>query len=145
MRYRGYILYASVLLILAAIVLPVGTGQGWLGEGRPDYNQIRSYFTDPIFYPSYSGYADSSRSYYYPYFGADFFREPYLRSPYRPLIRLGSGIGIQAEDARQSEFRNQSLAGMDWPARQNNWTATMEFVKTRSSLRIYDHGAWRSV
>jgi hypothetical protein len=42
----------------------------------------------------------------------------------------------------QSEFRNRSLAGLQWEPFQKNWTRTQEVVRTRSSLRVFTDGNW---
>jgi hypothetical protein len=43
-----------------------------------------------------------------------------------------------------SNFRLNSLAGMNWGPFQKNWTATMDYAQTKSSFRVYPRTSYPS-
>ena len=90
--------------------------------GSPDYGEIRQYFTDPIFYTRVP--VSSPLSFY----------KPNIHNTY-----------IYPFYAVQSEFRNQSLAKMQWDPFKKNWTATMTYATRKSSFKIQEGGGWRSL
>lgn len=120
------------------------TSADWLEGGyvgSPNYAEIRPYFTDPIFYirvPASTGTAAG---------GSSFYREPIYLGKYAAASAATStgSISVYPENAWQSEFRNRSLAMMEWDAFSKNWTSTMNYASTRSSLRVQDGGTWRSI
>jgi len=135
-------------LLLAILLVGLAGGQ-WLDEGSPDYGELRRHFTDPIFYPRTTPQQDAAvHAQYYPYFGEQFFRDSIYPSSsgLRQPIQLGQNwSGMVPDNAFSSEFRNASLAAMDWPSFQKNWTKTMEYVRSSSTLRIYKDGQWITV
>jgi len=99
--------------------------QEWLEGGyvgSPDYGETRQYFTDPIFFTIVP--VSQPLSFYSPY-----------------VVNMG----IYPFSAFQSEFRSSSLAEMQWVPQQKNWTATMSYAQGKSSLRVFEDGAWRSL
>jgi hypothetical protein len=75
------------------------------------------YFADPFFSPSQGLIG---KHIYYPY---------YYPGPY----------GVYSFDPAPyySDFGLNSLAGMNWEPFSKNWSETMDYVQSRSSLRIY--------
>lgn len=134
-------IFRKILPYLAALTLylliGIACGQEWLDGGYvgPYGGDIAQYFTDPIFSPNQR---QSWEQMYYPYFGAEFFIDyaypyrfsngtypgPYGVYPFNPLPYY-------------SDFRLNSLAGMKWEPFQKNWTKTMDYAETKSSLRVY--------
>jgi hypothetical protein len=47
--------------------------------------------------------------------------------------------------ATQSEFRNRSLAAMQWKPFMKNWTDTTTYANQKSSFRVIDRGTWRTL
>lgn len=144
----------AVLLLLGMLILPVGGG--WL-DGGPNYGEMRSYFSDPIFY-SGGPHSKIDHSQYYPYFGSGIFKDPsrlggrYL-SDREPIV-LGKVARRMIEDT-ENEAANRSAPGFVRYKDQNfteylqnsraNWTMTMDFARNKSSLRVYDGGRWTTV
>jgi hypothetical protein len=63
--------------------------------------------------------------YAYPYqFRNGTYPGPYGVYPFNPLPYY-------------SDFRLNSLAGMQWEPFQKNWSATMDYAKTESSFKVY--------
>lgn len=131
-----------ITIILMGLLVGIASAD-WL-EGSPDYNEIRSYFSDPIFYTNPSeSQLSSARTPHYPYFGEGFFKEP---------LRLGEGAVRMEREMRatypsplQSEFRTSSLAGMEWGEIHRNWTYTLNFAKHNSSFKVFAEGRWSRV
>ncbi len=114
----------AILLLTCLLVGMCASAQDWLEGGyvgAPDYGEIRQYFTDPIFYTKVP--VSQPLSFYKP-FTSSF--------PY-PLVAV------------QSEFRNRSLAMMIWDPFEKNWTKTMIFAKSSSSMRVFKNGTWQSI
>lgn len=111
-----YIIFASMLICNAC-------GQEWLDGGYvggSGGNDIAQYFTDPIFYSNPISYQFRPGPYPGPYGVYPFNPEPYY-----------------------SDFRLKSLAGLYWePFQKSNWSEMMNYAKTRSSMRVYQNGAW---
>ena len=132
----------SLTIILIGLLVGIASAE-WL-EGSPDYSEIRSYFSDPIFYTNPSeSQLSSARTPYYHYFGEGLFKEP---------LRLGEGAVRKEREMRetypsplQSEFRNRSLAGMEWGEFHKNWTATLNLAKHNSSFKVFAGGSWSRV
>lgn len=138
-------MYGRILLSLisAAILLLVASSAAdWLEGGYVgsiDRNEILPYFSDPIFYMPIPSYSQS-----YPYYNYS-----------RPVIQLGKypysrywgtypgGAYPLSDEPRSSEFRQSSLATMQWTPFQKNWTETVSYAKTSSSLRVFQGGEWR--
>lgn len=139
-------------VILFGMLIAVSYGSDWLEGGyvgSGDYGEVRQYFTDPIFHIKVP--ITSSRGYYPPLDRGVFFREPIvlgkytarnIRSPYQSSANIG--VGVYPSAPWQSEFRNKSLAAMHWETFQKNWTGTMIYASTRSSLKIKEGGNWRN-
>ena len=80
---------------------------------------------------------------YYPYFGAEFFNDYTQPYQFRPGIYTGPfGAYPYNQVPYDSEFRISSLAGMQWEPFQKNWTKTLNYTRTSSSLKVYQNGVW---
>jgi hypothetical protein len=103
----------------------VSLSMAWLDEGyvaSSGSSTTPMYFTDPIFFTKVS--QAQPLIFYNPYItGTNYF--PYA--------------------AVQSDFRNVSLAAMQWQPFSKNWTTTMTFAQTQSSVRVYRNGVWSAV
>jgi hypothetical protein len=111
-NFLRYLLYASVSIL--CLLIGFAYGQDWLEGGYVGsyHGDVAQYFTDPIFRANPIGWA---RSGIHPlYYGA----YPFNFSPYN------------------SDFRLNSLAEMRWEPFQKNWSDTMDYAKTKSSLRV---------
>ena len=116
------IIIKYLCLIFTSLLIVNACGQDWLEGGfvrSGDYGDIAQYFTDPIFYTNPISYQFRPGPYPGPYGVYPFNPEPYY-----------------------SDFRLTSLAGMNWEPFQKNWSETMDYAKTRSSMRVYQNGAW---
>lgn len=112
----------------------------WFADSGPNYGEIRSWFSDPIFFSSPTASPPPGfHEKYHPYFSEEFFR-----SPVQP-IKLGGWRNNQAGPGQaaiypfrptQSEFRNKSLASMKWPGFKKNWTQTLDLAKKKSSFKV---------
>ncbi|HOV82566.1 MAG TPA: hypothetical protein PLN19_00010 [Methanothrix sp.] len=112
-----------LFLIIALLSMTACAGD-WLEGGyvgSANYGEIRQYFTDPIFYTRVP--VSQPLSFYRPYI---------TTYPY-PFY------------ATQSEFRNQSLAAMQWDPFVKNWTSTMSYAASKSSFRVFEGGSWKSL
>jgi hypothetical protein len=139
-------------LFLILIMLGIaGSAQDWLEGGfvgSPDYGEIRQYFTDPIF--STKVPVSQPLGFYQPYYPAAFSKKPLIlgryTAPSAPLL-------FQSTDYMNgypyfpwlSDFRNKSLAAMQWGPFEKNWTATTNYAKASSSFKVLEKGAWRSI
>lgn len=146
----------SVSILMASLIGM--TNGGWLDSSGPDYGELRSYFSDPIFY---SGGPNSKVDYsqYYPYFGSGFFQDPgSSRKPAKNTLVLGKVARQRAEakktasgyvgmqfDPSNSEFRTRVLSPSEIQARRESWAKALEFAQKNSSLRIYTGGDWTVV
>ncbi len=120
------------ILYLVATILLTGVACGdWLTESPPNYAEIRSYFSDPIFYTA-------------PYAGG-VSRAPVALGSYGNLSNYSYPAYMYPTTPFQSEFRDRSLAAMQWEQFNKNWSSTMDYVQNRSSLRIYRDGGWVTV
>jgi len=135
MRYRKILPYITVLTF--CLMISVACGQEWLEGGyvRSYRGDIAQYFTDPIFSPNQR--LNWERT-YYPYFGAEFFRN--YAYPYQ--LRNGTypgpyGVYPFYQMPYYSDFRLNSLAGMTWEPFQKNWSETMDYAQTKSSFRVH--------
>ena len=126
---------------------------GWL-DGGPNYGEMRSYFSDPIFY-SGGPHSTIDHSQYYPYFGSGIFKDSTsTRAPSREPIALGKIARKLAEERKNKNTSNPTSLGYTNP-RQNrmidpeaspsrkNWTRTMDFAQNKSSLKVYDYDDWK--
>ena len=142
---------AAIICLLAGILLPGIADGSWLGEDAPDYGEVASWFSDPIFY---SGANRGGHEVYYPYFGQEIFKDSV-----QP-IRLGIGttgkskinwsnVALQPYPyyPQESEFRNRFLAALNWTRFSKNWTTTMDYARNKSSLKVrMDHSrGWENV
>ncbi len=147
MMTTGRILFP--LMLFAALMLLLGPSSAdWLEGGYVgpiDRNEVLPYFSDPIFYmpvPSSSqGYSYASRYYNYP-------RPDVVRLgkyPYSGSWGTYSGESYPPSDEpRGSEFRQSSLAAMQWAPFQKNWTETVSYAQKHSTLRVNQDGMWRT-
>ncbi|VVB62786.1 Uncharacterised protein [uncultured archaeon] len=109
--------------IFASMLIGYACGQDWLdggyvgGSGGED---IAQYVTDQIFNSNPISYQFRPGHYPGPYGVYPFNPEPYY-----------------------SDFRLKSLAGLHWePFKKSTWSEMMNYAKTRSSMRVYQNGAW---
>ena len=119
------------------LLISIACGQEWLDGGYvgPYSGDIAQYFTDPIFYPNQRQSLGADvlpllwrrvfQDYAYPYqFRTGTYPGPYGVYPFNP-------------SPYYSDFRLNSLAGMNWEPFQKNWSETMDYAKTKSSFRVY--------
>lgn len=126
-----------------------GEAGSWFADAGPDYGAIGSWFSDPIFFSgSPSLLPRGFHEQYYPYFGENFFLDS------SQPIKLGGWRKIQADPRAgamytsrpiQSDFRNKSLAGMEWPAFKKNWTQTLDLAKKGSSFKVLRERRWTNM
>lgn len=136
------IMYGRILFVIL-FLLPGSSSSDWLEGGYVgpiDRSEVLPYFSDPIFYMSIPS-GSQSYSYYnyprpdvirlgkYPYSGS---WATYPRVPYLP-----------SDEPRGSEFRQNSLAAMQWTPFQKNWTQTVSYAQKYSSFRVNKGGEWR--
>ena len=142
--------YGKILLPIAAIaaclLMGIAFAQdyldgGYVGSYRDD---IAQYFTDPIFSSNPMGAQRLSwEQTYYPYFGAEFFQD--FAQPYQFTPGTYPGpFGVYPFNPvpYYSDFRLSSLAGQQWEPFQKNWTETVNYLRTSSSMRVYQNGVW---
>jgi len=143
--------FGKILLPMAAfaacLMIGIAFGQDYLEGGyvgRSDGSDIAQYFTDPIFYTDPTGAQRQSwEQMYYPYFGAEFFRDYSQPYQFKPGIYPGIfGVYPYNPVPYYSDFRLSSLAGMQWEPFQKNWAETLNYVRASSSMRIYQNGVW---
>ncbi len=135
MIYRKTLPYISVFTL--CLLISIACGQEWLGNEYvgPYSDDIAQYFTDPIFYPNQR---QSWEEIYYPYFGAEFFRDYAYPYQFRNGTYPGPyGVYPFYPSPYYSDFRLNSLAAMVWETFRNNWSETMDYAKKRSSFRAY--------
>lgn len=119
------------------LLISMACGQEWLGGGYvgPYGGDIAQYFTDPIFSPNQR---QTWEQIYYPYFGAEFFRDYAYPYQFRNGTYPGPyGIYPYYSSPYYSDFRLNSLAGMRWEPFQKNWEKTLDYAQTKSSVRVY--------
>lgn len=120
MIYRKILPYLTVLFL--CLVTSIACGQEWLGGGyvgpnggiNPDEGlagMLQWLNTPFINTPWY-------------HTGGAYYPGPYGVFPYNP-------------EPYYSDFRLNSLAGMNWKPFQPNWSATMNYANTKSSFRVY--------
>jgi hypothetical protein len=117
MMYRKILPCITVFAL--CLLISITFGQDWLGGGYVGsyHGDIGRYFTDPIFRTNpTAGQPYQFRSGIYP--------GPYGVFPFNPLPYY-------------SDFRLNSLAGMQWEPFQKNWSETMDYAKTKSSFKVY--------
>jgi hypothetical protein len=142
---------ACAMLFFLSILTTTSFGSDWLVGGyvgSPNYAEIRPYFTDPIF--SIRVPVSQAAKYNTADGSTSFYREPIYLGKYAARFSntaTGStdNISIYPETAWQSEFRNKSLAMMEWDTFEKNWTSTMNYASSRSSLRVQEDGGWKSI
>ena len=135
MIIRKILPYITVFILSLQISISCGQDSSDTGYVDPYVGDISQYFTDPIFSPNQR---QSWESMYYPYFGAEFFRDYTYPYQFRNGIYPGPyGVYPFYQSPYYSDFRLNSLAGMNWVPFQKNWSETMDYAKTKSSFRIY--------
>jgi len=113
------------LRTLVALTLLATLSSGWLDEGyvaSGGNSGTAQYFTDPIFFTKVA--QTQPLGFYNPYI---------IGANYYPFYAV------------QSEFRNRSIASMQWEPLTKNWTATMNYAEMNSSFRVYEGDSWRSL
>lgn len=144
-------------IILLSMLVSFSYGSDWLEGGyvgMGSYGDVRQYFTDPIFHTKVP--ATSSSSYYPVLDKTSFFREPIALGKYtgKYTIRFPASSYqspanmstiVYSPTAWRSDFRNSSLAAMQWESFQKNWTSTMIYASSRSSFKVNEGGGWRSI
>jgi hypothetical protein len=119
MKYGKIIL--SMIAISACLLISFACGQDWLEGGyvssigtNPDegLSGMLQWLNQPV--PNFPWY----------HTGGAFYPGPYGVYPFDPLPYY-------------SDFRLNSLAGMNWEPFQKNWSETMDYAKTKSSFRVY--------
>ena len=142
--------YGKILLLMAALatcmLISISFAQDYLDGGYVGSytGDIAQYFTDPIFFSDPIGAQRQSwEEMYYPYFGADFFRDSAQPYQYIPGIYTGP-FGVYPFNQRpyDSGFRQNSLDAMQWEPFRKNWTETANYLRTSSSLKVYQNGIW---
>ena len=139
-----------LFLIFTSLLIAIACGQDYLGGGNVGNSgaaDIAQYFTDPIFTPTSAGAQQQSwERMYYPYFGAEFFRDYVQPYQFRPGTYAGPyGVYLFNPEPYYSDFRLKSLVEMNWePFQKSNWSETANYAKTRSSIRVYQNGMWIS-
>ena len=116
---------SSLLFLILTLFCMTAIAQEWLEGGyvgSPDYGEFGQYFTDPIFFTRVP--VSQPLSFYSPYLG---------------------NMGFYPFNAFQSEFRNRSLAAMQWEPIKKNWTETMSYAQGKSSFRVFEEGAWKNL
>jgi hypothetical protein len=132
---RKILPYTTAFIL--CLLVSVACGQEWLGGGYvgPYGGDIAQYFTDPIFSPNQRQTWEQT---YYPYFGAEFFRDYAYPYQFRNGTYPGPyGIYPYYQSPLYSDFRLNSLAGMTWEPFQKDWSKTMTYAQRKSSLRVY--------
>jgi len=135
MMSRKNLPHLTVLTL--CLLISMACGEEWLGGGYvgPYGGDIAQYFTDPIFSPN-QGHA--WEQIYYPYFGAEFFRDYAYPYQFRNGTYPGPyGIYPYYSSPYYSDFRLNSLAKMTWEPFQKNWEKTLDYAQTKSSVRVY--------
>lgn len=140
----------SITMLAALLLLGSLSAADWLEGGYVgpiDRNEILPYFSDPIFYTNPTASYRQSNPYY---------AREYFNNSRSNVIRLGKypytgswgtypwGTYPSLDEVRNSEFRLSSLAAMQWTPFQKNWTETMSYAKSNSSLRVHQGGGWKA-
>jgi hypothetical protein len=135
MTYKKILPY--ITLFTLCLLNSLACGQDYLDGGYvgPYGGDIAQYFTDPIFSPNQQ---QSWGTMYYPYFGTEFFRDYAYPYQFRNGTYPGPyGVYPFYQSPLYSDFRLNSIAGMDWEPFQKNWAETMDYAQTKSSFRVY--------
>ncbi|MFZ3148288.1 MAG: hypothetical protein WA137_04540 [Methanothrix sp.] len=140
MTYKKFLPY--IALFTLSLLISLAGGQDYLGGGYvgPYGGDIAQYFTDPIFSPNQQ---QSWETMYYPYFGSEFFMDYAYPYQFRNGTYPGPyGVYPFYQSPLYSDFRLNSLAGMDWEPFQKNWAETMDYAQTKSSFRVYQGSSY---
>ena len=146
----------NLTLIVSVLALAGGTAGGdYLDpSGGPNYSEWRSYFSDPIFF---SGGAPSRIDYsqYYPYFGSEIFREPASLggSPKTPSVlgkvarklaqeKMNQSLAMANDSASAVSPRYRRMIDPTTLQSSKNWTRTMEYARSKSSMKVFEGGNW---
>ena len=129
-RKSPWYLHMFALFLLMSIV----NADEWLEGGYVGSYQgdIGQYFTDPIFFTRVP--ISQPMSFYEPYNAARFSREP-LRLGKLPdrslplLFQSRSYLNVYPSSPKQSDFRNKSLAAMQWGTFQKELDSNNELCK----------------
>jgi hypothetical protein len=133
-------------ILFTGLLIGMAGGQDWLEGGyvgRSYDSDIAQYFSEPIFYPNPSSIQPNGWQAYYPYSGGEFFRDYAQPYQFRPGIYPGPyGVYPYNPEPYYSDFRLRSLMGLQWEPFQKNWSKTVDFAKTSSSMRVFQNGVW---
>ncbi len=119
MRNRRILLCIKIFAL--CLLIGIAWGQDWLEGGYvssvrsnddPGLAGMLQWLDTPV--PTFSWYRT----------GGSFYPGPYGVYPFNPLPYY-------------SDFRLNSLAGMNWVPFQKNWSETMDYAKTKSSFNVY--------
>lgn len=138
------------LFLILILFSMTAFAQEWLEGGyvgSPDYSEIRQYFTDPIFYTRVP--VSQPLSFYRPHTGAAISEPLYLgkfTARSAPMVfQSNVSTNVYPTFPVQSDFRNRSLAAMQWEPFQKNWTTTMNYAMGKSSLKVFEGGSWKGL
>jgi hypothetical protein len=145
-----FMMKSFAAMALLAMLMAVSYGSDWLeggSVGQGNTGEIKQYFTDPIFFTRVP--VSPPGSFYQAHNKTPLLREPlYLGKyaiSYQGLYQNASNVSVYPSTPWQSEFRNSSLAAMEWGAFQTNWTGTLVLARTKSSLKVLQNGMWMSI
>jgi hypothetical protein len=125
MKYKKIL--PCIAIFAACLLIGVTCGQDWLeggyvSSGRANYDPglagMMLWLDAPIPYSSSPWY----------HTGGAFYPGPYGVFPFNP-------------QPYYSDFRLNSLAGMNWEPFHKNWSETMDYAQTKSSFRVYPIGS----
>jgi hypothetical protein len=134
MTYRKILPLITVFAL--CLLTSIAFGQDWLDGGYvgPYSGDIAQYFTDPIFSPKQP---QSGVQMYYPYYGSAFFQDYVYPYQFRNSTYPGPyGVYPFYQMPYYSDFRMDSLAGMNWEPFQKSWAKTVDYAQTKSSFRV---------
>jgi len=130
------------LLMFLGLFSSMAIADDWLEGGyvgSSNYGEIGKYFTDPIFYTKVP--VSQPLSFYNPYYTNTYYGQPLYLGNYTTLgfpILSNMRLNLNPNYFLQSDFRKgRALAGMQWEPFQKNWSKTMDYMRTKSSFRIY--------
>jgi len=137
-------------LALLATMISVSYGSDWLEGGNvmPGSSEgIQQYFTDPIFFTKVP--ISTPVTFHPAQKRPTLLREPLYLGKYAVKYQwpnqVPSDISVFPSSPWQSEFRNSSLAAMEWDPVQTNWTGTLDLARAKSSVKVFQNGVWTSI
>jgi hypothetical protein len=124
-----------------------GTYHSWLSEG---YGHSSYYYGDNTYYTDAP--IDGFTNYpLYPYFGNEYFGDvPYYYPsssyyghtyyPYYPYYPYYLSDGYY-----KGRYQSVYFDIHAFPYLQPNWTTTVDYARSASSLRVYNRGSWKTI